>query len=642
MRWLYGAAGLLVLMVGIAWFHPDSAPLVRWQVQRLMRFSQRKHLAISQQPMYILLPITEFYNQQREERRRFLLACEQLASQYPDDAQILAFRWIASHNADYPIDWWLSMDYVPLDEVKLTELHTLQSERFPRETGLLALLIHGELRRLSLQRTPVEQMFAQLQTYGSSWVDEPRREAAARVLARAYAGERLDPQNSFFTLMRAAALLELGRDREATQALFEAARKPLWNDYRSWLVEAHYKVLTLSHLARQSPMPEMGYAELYQSVSNYDWLPLRYWRIARLFVGLAAGHEKRGAWREGLAIRLALAHLIAQMRYQNRSIRFIEGSCGLFRLTGLFPAEQIPPPANQLDPATQRLAAQILRECPTTEPLTAVRWGFFLSELEKRGFQREAAWFLKELRANQQTLAIVQRFNEQLFGVPLNWWRFYQWWNSFSHRWAIIGALCLWLACLMALGGLLAGILQRWRVPEAVLLSLVFALGTLGVLSFILSDAGTRLVGETLASLRPDFATVHSWSSSGTVTIRYQIFLGSHTGTSRMQQVINWLTNNPHVLQIAIGVILFLLLTAVVLFFVLLQHRRTSGTVPQLRAALWAGCALFLLTYLLALGNYFRTQSRFIEIQRGCLLGGRAYIQSITGKAIPTPQEPLK
>jgi hypothetical protein len=44
MRWLYGVMIVLAALIGIAAFYPDSAPLVRRQIQLLTGYSQRKTL----------------------------------------------------------------------------------------------------------------------------------------------------------------------------------------------------------------------------------------------------------------------------------------------------------------------------------------------------------------------------------------------------------------------------------------------------------------------------------------------------------------------------------------------------------------------------------------------------------------------
>jgi len=662
MRWLYSILIVLIALIGIAAFYPGSAALVRRQLQLLTGYSLRQTL-LPRPPkstlvpsgavvMVITPPLPVPEQQDFDEFRKRL---HQLAAQYPDDAQIqfvhnlfnskeiqrsfnirviqgatssLIVCFVASklYSVSVAIPWL--DDVLPMQDASLLKALQVLRKRFPNDAGVLALLIHYKMSELVLRRDRTEKIF--YKPLSPNWTPTaPKRwsnpEGAARLLASAREGERLEPQNGFFTLMRAIALLEMGRDGEAAQALIDASRKPLWNSYKSWASEAYYKAVRLSWGWHRSTKPESGHTLLQFRPWRFWEPPAQYVRMARLFVGLAATHEKRGEWRKGVAIRVALAHSIARMRAHQLDINTIENYASLFRMVALFPAERASPPVHQNDSAMQQLAAKILREYPHIDEVSAKRWGFFLSELRGRGFVREAEWFERELLANQQTLTLTKRLHRRVLGGESGWeWeRAIVGWRAASLSWSLAGALCLWLALLAVLGGGLLALLQRLRLPEGVIMPLLFALAMLGVLSFVLSDAGTRIVMQIIDTLR-----------------QAQRELPRMTGSSLKQQLITWLPDNPYAIQIGLGVLIFVSLLGLMLLLVLLQPRRVASVMQSVQSALWVAATGLAVLYLATLLGYFRTQAHFIEAHYGYLLGGREYIMRVVGEPVPLPSPP--
>ncbi len=648
MRWLYGILIVLIALIGIAAFYPSSAPLVRRQLRLLTSYSQRKTLLPDPSKSRLVLTgavvmvISHTHPAPKQwDLDDFRKRLRQLAAQHPDDAQIqfahkmfetrqgfvrvvldkgsafIIWNWIL-----WPYDIWPVYDSSPLKE-----LYALR-QRFPNDLGLQALLLHRKMSELVLWRNRTEKIFYELLSPNRK-LKAPKRwsnpDAAARMLTLAREGEQLEPQNGFFTLMRAVALLEMKRDEEAVRALIDASRKPTWNSYESWLIEAYYKAVYLSQAWHRSAEQEMGPIFLQFSPWHLWEPPPQYVRMTRLFVGLAATYEKRGEWQKGVAIRVALARLIARMRYQQLDINMVENHAHLFRTVGLLPAERASPPLNQADSATQQLVAKILRECPQIDEVSAKRWGFFLSELRKHGFVREAEWFERELLANQQTLALTKRLHRRVLGADRGW----EWaiaiprWRAASLSWSLVGALCLWLAFLAVLGAVLTGILQRLRLPEGVIMPLLFAIAMLGVLSFIMSDAGTRIVERIITSFRQAQHLTHG-----------------ATSLSLKQRLIIWLPDHPYIIQIGLGVILFVSLLMFMLVLVLLQQRRVANVMQSVQNALWMATAGLAMLYLATLLGYFRTQAHFIEAQHGYLLGGREYIMRVVGEPVPPPSPP--
>jgi hypothetical protein len=152
---------------------------------------------------------------------------------------------------------------------------------------------------------------------------------------------------------------------------------------------------------------------------------------------------------------------------------------------------------------------------------------------------------------------------------------------------------------------------------------LLFALAMLGVLSFVLSDVGTRIVVQIVDALRQAQHLPHG-----------------ATSLSLKQKFVLWLPDNAYIIQIGLGVLIFVSLLMFMLVLVLLQQRRLVNVIQAVQKALWVAATGLAVLYLTALLGYFRTQAHFIENQRGYLLGGRDYILRVTGKPLPIPTPP--
>jgi len=110
-------------------------------------------------------------------------------------------------------------------------------------------------------------------------------------------GERLDPDNAFFPLMRAIGLLRAERDSEALAALHRAAQKPLWQEYYEDEVDGEMKLQT-GAFGRTGVLDRVG---IYSAVLLPQYAQLR--SVARISVALAAKDEQSGRADKGIAIR---------------------------------------------------------------------------------------------------------------------------------------------------------------------------------------------------------------------------------------------------------------------------------------------------------------------------------------------------
>jgi hypothetical protein len=106
---------------------------------------------------------------------------------------------------------------VQISSVLLTTPHTEVPKRlqellkqFPNEPTLLATILRHHCSRLLKQMSAKE-----VATF-----DRIARE-----------GERVDPQNAYFPMMRAAVLFAAGKEEEALKALVQASKKSRWDNY---------------------------------------------------------------------------------------------------------------------------------------------------------------------------------------------------------------------------------------------------------------------------------------------------------------------------------------------------------------------------------------------------------------------------
>lgn len=124
----------------------------------------------------------------------------------------------------------------------------------------------------------------------------------------AEAGERLDPDNAFFPLMRAIGLFAARQDREALAAVRRAGRCARWQDYlideaigRYRLAEAAYgHCSAFARVAEEAAMLMPHYAALRSA--------------ARVAVYKAIEAERAGDYRRGIEIRRAVRHAASLMR----------------------------------------------------------------------------------------------------------------------------------------------------------------------------------------------------------------------------------------------------------------------------------------------------------------------------------------
>lgn len=189
-------------------------------------------------------------------------------------------------------------------------LHELAA-RFPNEPSLYAhTLRYASYWTIILHRPEQEELYADP---SSSSPTEPKFAAPKSLAAYdsdAADGERLDPDNAYFPLMRAVGLYEAHRDVEAIAALHRAGQKTRYEDYAN----SEFGVLDTFYTkayGRQNAMARMA-TQACIIFPHYSQIRA----LARMGIVSAVHAELGGNKEEGFAIRRDVMRTGALMRVQ--------------------------------------------------------------------------------------------------------------------------------------------------------------------------------------------------------------------------------------------------------------------------------------------------------------------------------------
>lgn len=127
-------------------------------------------------------------------------------------------------------------------------------------------------------------------------------------------GERLEPDNAYFTLMRTVGLFAMHHDTEALDAIHRAASKSHWEDYLQDEMVGEFRLAQKSY-GDQSAMDR--YVQ-WEGVSYPHLSSIR--KMARIATYKAVQAEQSGHIAEGFAIRHDLMRCGSVMRCEARSV----------------------------------------------------------------------------------------------------------------------------------------------------------------------------------------------------------------------------------------------------------------------------------------------------------------------------------
>jgi len=127
----------------------------------------------------------------------------------------------------------------------------------------------------------------------------------------AAAGERLDPDNAYFPLMRAFGLFATHRDAAGVEAVRRAGKRPAWREYLVEDVQSRWRLHQEAFGDTGAiPRAAIGWAT---GLPQYQGMH----QAAIVTVAKAAESEKAGRTQEGLELREAVRHCGDRMRVQS-------------------------------------------------------------------------------------------------------------------------------------------------------------------------------------------------------------------------------------------------------------------------------------------------------------------------------------
>ncbi len=205
-------------------------------------------------------------------------------------------------------------------------------------------------------------------------------------------GERTDPDNAYFPVLRAAGLYANHRDREAVSAILRAGTKTHWNDYamddgRAAFQLDEFRGISHFSLTRLSQITKVYFPHI-----------MALYAVARMTVGEAATAEHRGYAAQGIAMRHA------QMRYG--SLMRSQSDAGI---SGPLVGEAV------INMAMGRLGGEAmvkLNSKRSQEERNSMRKTAYLAYLHRLGHNHEARWVRAELSAGHRLHEIL---NEALY-----------------------------------------------------------------------------------------------------------------------------------------------------------------------------------------------------------------------------------
>ncbi len=249
-------------------------------------------------------------------------------------------------------------------------------DRFPQSPSLHAAILRYDcINRIRFERRELHLLFESqpLKTFHKP--DLKHFVAFERVAAN---GERIDPNNAFFPVMRAFALFAVHRDEEALRALVRTSKKQRWDDYTSDEKEGLLR-LWESAFGKANGLTKSCLSGILLEPHLIGLKELAYFAAYK-----AMELERERKLSEGLEIRLALMRCAKLMREQEKS--------------------RIP---KLVAPAVAHIATLRPKGDPLPEPTEKQEKGKliqvrFINYLKQIGQSEAARWTQEELQANQK------------------------------------------------------------------------------------------------------------------------------------------------------------------------------------------------------------------------------------------------
>lgn len=245
---------------------------------------------------------------------------QRTATVHPNDYQLqIAARHgedDTPHSVAYQRTRYSTMSIINYDASQYVAYLRTLTPRFGNNPSLYALLLRFQLRGHRLHRPEEDELLSSQQraSLSHTYYDPPLAPALLAAFdADAARGERLDPSNAFFPLMRAVGLFAAHRDAEGLAAVQRASTKPVWNEYLSDEVTGRLRLAN----AVYGHAPSISQIAVASSIVYPQYGSLR--EAARLATVFAVRAERAGAPARGMSIRRALMQDGDLMRVQATS-----------------------------------------------------------------------------------------------------------------------------------------------------------------------------------------------------------------------------------------------------------------------------------------------------------------------------------
>ena len=275
----------------------------------------------------------------------------------------------------------------------------------------------------------------------------PDAEAAALYDGDAAQGERLEPNNAYFSMMRAMALTAQQKDDQAIALLLRAADKTGWDDHASEEGPTSIRLVEEAF----GPITVLDEAVIQDAILFPHLAALR--GMERSVIADAQAKENAGQVEAGFRERRAILRLGHLMRTQGRT--------GIDSIVGAAIAQ-----SSMVNPGGA--AGNAVRSGLPSKPTLPQRLAAYQDYLQRIGHAEETQAVAQEGAADAQTEPLI---NAGLAQSPLNA-------NSLRHiaaQWCInlallanaLAVLALWLVALFLKRTERTGALyRRWRLPS--------------------------------------------------------------------------------------------------------------------------------------------------------------------------------
>ena len=283
--------------------------------------------------------------------------------------------------------------------VKVERLRGLEA-RFPNQAALYAhILRYATAGDVILHRQDQDELSSVPVHHDAALPRHATPQALAAFDRDAEQGERLDPGNAYFPLMRAAELYEAGRDADAIAAIHRAGQKTRFEDYTSDEIVSLDRYTTLS----QGESGAIARISQAASILFPHYAQLR--ALCRMGVVSAVHAEQSGDKEAGLSIRLDLAQTGAMMRAQGHSLICSLVGIAITSITTQRPGG-IPAPIDN-GRLTDAQRKQRVQE----------REDKYCAYLRGMGRDDAAQWMRREMDAGKQAKDIVNKAQSQDAGA---------------------------------------------------------------------------------------------------------------------------------------------------------------------------------------------------------------------------------